>query len=59
MQNAFAENTDSKFRAGEYEYDINIRYGEHERTSIDDVKGIKFINGFEQTIRLDQFAIVR
>ena len=26
MQTAFSGNTDSKFRAGEYEYDINIRY---------------------------------
>ena len=38
MQIAFSGNTDSKYRAGEYEYDINIRYdeitGERERSRI-------------------------
>jgi HAE1 family hydrophobic/amphiphilic exporter-1 len=28
MQTAFNGNTDGKFRAGEYEYDINIRFGD-------------------------------
>jgi HAE1 family hydrophobic/amphiphilic exporter-1 len=26
MQTAYSGNTDGKFRAGEYEYDINIKY---------------------------------
>lgn len=58
MQTAFSGNTDSKFRAGEYEYDINIRYDEFGRTSIDDVKNLKFINNNGQAIRLEQFASV-
>lgn len=58
MQIAFSGNTDSKFRAGEYEYDINIRYDEFSRSSIDDVRNLKFINAYGQAIRLDQFAEV-
>lgn len=58
MQNAFSGNTDSKFRAGDYEYDINIRYDEIDRSSIDDVKNLKFINNKGQAVRLEQFATV-
>jgi HAE1 family hydrophobic/amphiphilic exporter-1 len=31
MQTAFSGNTDGKFRAGEYEYDINLRYNSFNR----------------------------
>ena len=58
MQTAFSGNTDGKFRAGEYEYDINIRYGEQGRSSIDDVKNLKFTNSFGQQVKLEQFATV-
>ena len=34
MQTAFSGNTDGKYRAGEYEYDINIRYNAFDRKSI-------------------------
>src|SRR5690606_1229654 len=44
MQTAFSGNTDSKFRQGEYEYDINIRLDDYNRQSIDDVRGLTFIN---------------
>ncbi|MCP1995481.1 efflux RND transporter permease subunit [Flavobacterium sp. HSC-61S13] len=56
MQTAFSGNTDGKFRAGEYEYDINIRFQEFSRTNIDDVKAIKFTNAAGQNIKLEQFA---
>ena len=56
MQIAFSGNTDSKYRAGEYEYDINIRYDEIGRASIDDVKNLKFVNAAGQIVRLEQFA---
>ncbi|MFA5555653.1 MAG: efflux RND transporter permease subunit [Flavobacteriaceae bacterium] len=56
MQTAFSGNTDAKFRAGEYEYDINIRYDEFNRSNIDDVRNIVFINKDEEKIRLSQFA---
>src|SRR5690606_10614167 len=37
MQTAFNGNTDGKFRSGEYEYDINIRFDDYDRKNVDDV----------------------
>lgn len=59
MQTAFSGNTDGKFRAGEYEYDINIRFGDANRQSIDDVRNLMFTNPSGQQIRLSQFADVK
>jgi HAE1 family hydrophobic/amphiphilic exporter-1 len=59
MQTAFNGNTDGKFRAGEYEYDINIRFGDANRQSIDDVKNLMFTNPQGQQVRLSQFAEVK
>ncbi|MCA4792503.1 efflux RND transporter permease subunit [Myroides odoratimimus] len=59
MQTAFNGNTDGKFRAGEYEYDINIRFQEYARTTIDDVKEISFKNNVGQDIKLAQFADIK
>lgn len=58
MQTAFNGNTDGKFRAGEYEYDINIRFADNSRKSIDDVKNLIFTNNNGEKIRLSQFANV-
>ena len=58
MQTAFSGNTDTKFRAGDTEYDINIRYDEFGRGSIDDVRNLRFINEQGQMIKLEQFADV-
>ncbi len=58
MQTAFNGNTDGKFRAGEYEYDINIRYDEFNRSNIDDVSQLIFVNNAGQQIKLSQFATV-
>ncbi|EOR93463.1 Acriflavin resistance protein [Arcticibacter svalbardensis MN12-7] len=58
MQTAFSGNTDSKFRQGEYEYDINIRLDDYSRQSINDVRGLTFMNKDDQRIRLEQFASV-
>lgn len=58
MQTAFSGNTDGKFRAGDYEYDINIRYGEFNRSSINDVRDLLFANNKGENIRLSQFATV-
>lgn len=58
MQTAFSGNTDAKFRAGEYEYDINIKYDQFDRSSIADVSNLIFINDKEEKIRLNQFAEV-
>ncbi|ASK29561.1 acriflavin resistance protein [Chryseobacterium sp. T16E-39] len=59
MQTAFNGNTDGKFRAGEYEYDINIRFGDANRQSIDDVKNLMFTNPKGEQVRLSQFAEVK
>ena len=58
MQTAFNGNTDGKFRAGEYEYDINIRFADNNRTSIEDVRNLMFTNNKGEQIRLSQFANV-
>lgn len=58
MQTAFSGNTDSKFRQGEYEYDINIRYSSFNRKNLEDVKNLMFVNAAGQQIRLSQFASI-
>lgn len=58
MQTAFNGNTDGKYRAGEYEYDINIRFADNNRKSIDDVRNLMFTNATGEQIRLSQFASV-
>jgi hydrophobe/amphiphile efflux-1 (HAE1) family protein len=59
MQTAFSGNTDSKFRAGEYEYDINLKYNDFNRKNIDDVNSLTFINAMGEQIKLSQFATVK
>lgn len=59
MQTAFSGNTDGKYRAGEYEYDINMRYGAFNRKSITDVNNLLFVNDRGEQIRLSQFATVK
>ncbi|HYK76847.1 MAG TPA: efflux RND transporter permease subunit, partial [Daejeonella sp.] len=58
MQTAFSGNTDSKFRQGEYEYDINIRYQSFNRKNMEDVKNLQFMNSTGQQIKLSQFASI-
>lgn len=58
MQTAFNGNTDGKFRAGQYEYDINIRFGEYDRMNINDVRNLTFVNSQGQQVKLSQFASV-
>ncbi len=58
MQTAFNGNTDGKFRAGQYEYDIIIRYGEYNRMNIDDVRNFTFMNNANQEVKLSQFAAI-
>ena len=58
MQTAFSGNTNGKFRKGEYEYDINIRYSSFNRRNIRDVENLLFTNNSGQPVRLAQFATV-
>lgn len=56
MQTSFSGNTDTKFRLGDSEYDINIRFDESGRKNIEDVQNLKFINQQGQVLNLSQFA---
>lgn len=61
MQTAFSGTADDskvKFRQGDYEYDINIRFDDFDRKSLQDVSNIEFVNNQGQLIRLSQFATV-
>jgi HAE1 family hydrophobic/amphiphilic exporter-1 len=61
MQTAFTGTADDgkmKFRQGEYEYDINLRYSNFNRKNADDVRNITFVNGKGQNIKLSEFASV-
>ncbi|RYY86695.1 MAG: efflux RND transporter permease subunit [Chitinophagaceae bacterium] len=58
MQTAFSGNTNGKFRQGQNEYDINIRYGAFNRRSVEDVGNLQFINNRGEAIRLAQFATI-
>ena len=61
MQTAFSGTADDskvKFRQGDYEYDINIRFDDFSRKNLDDVSNIQFINDKGQLIKLSQFAVV-
>src|SRR5690606_29086092 len=58
MQTAFNGNTDGKFRAGAYEYDINIKYNAAHRVSIQDVRDITFVNTEGNSVKLSQFATI-
>ena len=59
MQTAFSGNTDGKFRQGEYEYDINIRYASFNRQNIQDVSNLLFLNDKGEQVRLSQFADIK
>lgn len=58
MQNAFAGNTQYKFRDGENEYDINVKLDQFNRQNIDDIKNVTFLNTTGELIELQQFAAV-
>jgi hydrophobe/amphiphile efflux-1 (HAE1) family protein len=58
MQTAYSGNTDGKFRAGEYEYDINIKYDAFDRKNITDVSNLIFVNNAGKQIKLSQFATI-
>src|SRR5690606_18494632 len=56
LQVAFNGNTDTKFRDGDYEYDINIRMDEFDRRSVADIEAITFVNNKGEVVQLKQFA---
>ncbi|WP_212001117.1 efflux RND transporter permease subunit [Chitinophaga sp. HK235] len=61
MQTAFSGTADDskvKFRQGDYEYDINIRFDDFSKKNLQDVANIQFVNDKGQLIKLSQFAQV-
>ena len=56
IQTAYNGNTDSKFQAGDYEYDINVRLNAFDRQSIADVKNLTCINADGKAVKLEQIA---
>jgi HAE1 family hydrophobic/amphiphilic exporter-1 len=56
MQVAFNGNTDTKYRDGDFEYDINIKLDEFDRKSIADIENLAFVNKRGEVILLKQFA---
>jgi HAE1 family hydrophobic/amphiphilic exporter-1 len=58
MQNAFAGNTQYKYRDGQNEYDINVRLDQFDRRDIEDIKKITFLNSKDKLVALEQFADV-
>lgn len=59
MQTAFNGNDDAKFRQGEFDYDINIKFDDFDRESVEDIRALSLLNNRGQLIRLDQFATVK
>jgi HAE1 family hydrophobic/amphiphilic exporter-1 len=58
MQLAFNGNTDGKFRQGQYEYDINVRFDDYDRKNVNDVSNIQFTNSRGELVKLSQFALI-
>jgi HAE1 family hydrophobic/amphiphilic exporter-1 len=58
LQNAYKGNTDAKYRVGNNEYDINVRFDEFDRSNPADVENITFQNNKGEQITLSQFATV-
>jgi HAE1 family hydrophobic/amphiphilic exporter-1 len=58
LQNAYAGNTDAKYRVGTDEYDINVKLDDFDRQNVTDVEELTFLNTSGQLIRLSQFATV-
>ncbi len=59
MQTAFSGTADDskvKFRQGDYEYDINLRFDDFNRKTMADVGNIEFLNSRGELVKLSQFA---
>jgi HAE1 family hydrophobic/amphiphilic exporter-1 len=58
LRTAFNGNDDSKYREGQYEYDIFISLDRFNRTSQEDVANLTFVNNQGKQVELKQFATV-
>jgi HAE1 family hydrophobic/amphiphilic exporter-1 len=59
LQNAFSGNDHSKFKHSGNEYDILIRFDRYDRSKVNDVSNLPFVNSEGQTFILGQFAQIR
>jgi HAE1 family hydrophobic/amphiphilic exporter-1 len=59
MQAAYTGNTDSKYRDGNYEYDINVQMDAFDRRNRADIEDMTFLNTKGQVIKLREFAEVK
>lgn len=59
LQNAYAGNTDAKYRVGNNEYDINVRLDEFDRSNPMDVSNMSFVNNSGGKVALTQFASIQ
>jgi HAE1 family hydrophobic/amphiphilic exporter-1 len=55
---AFAGNSDLKFSEGDKEYNINFRFNQSNRKSIEDINSLTFLNNQGRVIELQDFATV-
>ena len=55
---AFAGNSDLQFSEGDKEYDINFRFNQSNRKSIEDINSLTFLNSQGRVIELQDFANV-
>ncbi len=58
MQNAFTGNTDTRFKDGNYEYDIRVQLDAFDRRNMEDIRQLTFLNNKGQLVRLSQFASI-
>jgi HAE1 family hydrophobic/amphiphilic exporter-1 len=56
LRTALNGNDDSKYRDGNYEYDIRIGVDNFDRTKVEDVSQLSFLNKKGELIELNQFA---
>ena len=53
---AFAGNSDLQFSEGDKEYDINFRFNQSNRKSIEDISSLTFLNSQGRVVELQDFA---
>ena len=58
LQNAYAGNDDAKYRVGNNEYDIKVKFDDFDKHSVQDVKDLSIVNASGQLVKLSQFAEV-
>ena len=58
LKNSYAGNDDAKYRVGTNEYDIKVKFDDFDKTNVEDVKNVSFVNATGQLIKLSQFADV-